>query len=110
MKDADIQNLLGGFATDTLTAQERQLLYTAALNDQALFDAMADEQALREFLSDPVNRRRLLQSLGAAKPGRAWMRWPGAWAMAGGLAAVVLVAVAVRHTAPVKTEQVAGPK
>ena len=26
MKDADIQNLLGGFATDTLTAQERQLL------------------------------------------------------------------------------------
>ena len=75
MKDEDIQNLLGGFATDTLTDRERELLFTAALKNQELFDALADEQALRELLSDPASRRQLLQALEPEKPGIfAWMR------------------------------------
>jgi len=63
MKDEDIQNLLGGFATGTLTESERELLFGAALHNQELFNALADEEALREFLADPASRRRLLQAL-----------------------------------------------
>jgi len=63
MKDEDIQNLLGGFATDTLTDRERELLFTASLTNQELFNALADDQALRELLSDPAARRQLLQAL-----------------------------------------------
>jgi len=36
MTDENIQNLLGGFATGTLTDPERNLLFTAALKDPAL--------------------------------------------------------------------------
>ena len=57
MTDEDIQNLLGGFATDTLTDRERELLFTASLSNQELFNALADDQALRELLSDPAARR-----------------------------------------------------
>jgi len=53
MKDEDIQNLLGGFATDTLTDRERELLFTAALENQDLFDALANDQALRDLLRRP---------------------------------------------------------
>ena len=74
MKDEDIQNLLGGFATDTLTDRERELLFTAALNNQELFDAVqaeldrrglkirnAAEWGLRAFLlaTNPAEARRL---------------------------------------------------
>src|SRR5215471_99507 len=102
MKDEDIQNLLGGFAAGILTEQERELLYTAALKDQKLFDALASEQALRELLSDPASRRQLLQALEPAAPGGwdrffGWMRGPAAWAAAGGLVAILLVAVALRR-------------
>ena len=40
MKDEDIQNLLGGFATSTLTESERELLFGAALHNQELFNAL----------------------------------------------------------------------
>ena len=63
MSEPDLEKLLGGFAADTLTAEERKQLYTAALNDQQLFNALAGEQALKELLSDPDVRRRLLASL-----------------------------------------------
>src|SRR5437870_86557 len=62
MKDEDIRNLLGGFATDTLTESERELLFGAALHDQELVNALADDQALRECLADPSMRR--LEMLG----------------------------------------------
>ena len=88
MTDENIQNLLGGFATGTLTDHERDLLFTAALKDQELFNALADEQVLRDLLDDPATRRRLLQSLQPAEPGlrdrlTAWMRSPAIWATAG---------------------------
>ncbi|HTM49491.1 MAG TPA: CsgG/HfaB family protein [Bryobacteraceae bacterium] len=107
MKDEDIQKLLGGFATDTLTNQERELLFTASLTNQELFNALADDQALKEFLSDPASRMQLLRALqpAAAEPGlmerlTGWMRRPAAWGVAGTVMAALVVAVALRQQQP----------
>ena len=101
MKDEDIQNLLGGFATDTLTDRERDLLFTAALKNQELFNALADEQALRELLSDPASRRQLLEALEPQKSGLfAWIRRPAFWAVAVSAMTALVVAVALRQAHP----------
>jgi hypothetical protein len=101
MSEHDLEKLLGGFAADTLTPEEKQTLYTAALQDQQLFNALADEQALRELLSDPDVRFRLLASLeqksaSGASGSLSWLDWfrrPAGLAFAGGLAAAVLAVV-----------------
>lgn len=63
MKPEEIQKLLGGYATGTLTAQEQEALFAAALEDQELFDALAKEQSLRDLLRDPAARAHVLASL-----------------------------------------------
>ena len=101
MPEHDLEKLLGGFAADTLTAEERKLLYTAALNDQQLFNTLADEQALKELLADPAVRRRLLVSLkqknatdaGGSLSWLDWFRRPAGLAFAGGLSAAALAVV-----------------
>ena len=101
MSEHDLEKLLGGFAADTLTPEERKLLYTAALQDQQLFNALADEQALKELLADPVVRRRLLETLQQTSPSGTggslswldWFRRPPGLAFAGGLAAAALAVV-----------------
>ena len=101
MPEHDLEKLLGGFAADTLTPEEKQTLYTAALQDQQLFNALADEQALKELLSDPDVRRRLLASLkrksaSGADGSLSWLdsfRRPAGLAFAGGLAAAALAVV-----------------
>ena len=101
MSEHELEKLLGGFAADTLTQEERQKLFTAALHDQQLFNALADEQALKELLADPAVRRRLLQVLRQASPSSAgglpsWLNWcrrPAGLAFAGGLAAAVFAVV-----------------
>jgi hypothetical protein len=101
MPDHDLEKLLGGFAADTLTPEEKQALYTAALQDQQLFNALADEQALKELISDPDVRRRLLTSLEQKKvpaadsplPWLDWFRRPTGLALAGGLTAAALAVV-----------------
>lgn len=98
MSDHDLEKLLGGFAADTLTAEERKRLYTAALQDQELFNALADEQAFKELLSDPALRRRLLASLeqknaSGSDDSLSWLDWlrrPAGLALAGGLTAAAL--------------------
>ena len=112
MKPEEIRKLLGGFATGTLTERERALLFSAALEDQTLFDALANEEALREMLADPATREELLQDLRArpaeqpaAVPrdsGGVWAAlWermtPGRLALAGALAAVVLAIGVVQY-------------
>ena len=97
MSEHDLEKLLGGFAADTLMPEERIRLYTAAMQDQQLFNALADEQALKELLIDPVVRRRLLQTLKQTGTSRAsgslswwaWLRRPAGLAVAGGLAAAI---------------------
>ncbi len=101
MADHELEKLLGGFAADTLTPEEKQRLYSIALQDQQLFNALADEQALKELLTDPAVRRRLLQSLNNTTPVPAggsaswldWFRRPANLALAGGLATAVFAVV-----------------
>jgi hypothetical protein len=101
MNDHEWEKLLGGFAADTLTPEEKQRLYTGALQDQQLFNALADEQALKELLADPAVRRRLLQTLNQTSTSGtggslSWLdcfRRPAGLAWAGGLAAVALAVV-----------------
>jgi hypothetical protein len=59
----DIQKLLGGYSTGTLTPEEQRALFAAALEDQELFDALAGEQALRDLLRDPTARAHVLAAL-----------------------------------------------
>ena len=63
MTPDEIRKLLGGYATGTLTEEERNLLFSAALEDQELFNALADEEALRELLAEPATRQILLEEL-----------------------------------------------
>ena len=100
MPEHDLEKLLGGFAADSLTPEEKQALYATALQDQQLFNALADEQALKEMLSDPGIRRRLLASLEQNSPEAAivssWLdlfRRPAGLAFAGSLTAAALAVV-----------------
>ena len=101
MSEHDLEKLLGGFAVDTLTPEEKKALYTAALQDQQLFNALTDEQALKELLADPVVRRRLLQTLkqtstsgvGGSLSWLDWFRRPAGLAFTGGLAAAAFAVV-----------------
>jgi hypothetical protein len=88
MRPEDIRKLLGGYATGTLTALERQALFEAALDDQELFDALAKEQPLRDLLEDPAARAQLLAALdhGPLPWSRRFEQW--LWGHAVGLAAV----------------------
>jgi hypothetical protein len=102
MSKDEIQKLIGGYATGSLTDDERRQLFEAALDDQELFDALQDEQALKELLDDPVSREQirraaaesLPRAMEQAKP--SWFRKPWIWAAGTGLAAAaVLLAVLV---------------
>ena len=98
---ASWEHLLGGYATNTLTDEEKRQLFEAALHDQSLFDALADEEALKAMLADPEARHRILASLRAKEHpdgvgksrggGWGWFREPSCLAWAGSLAALGLV-------------------
>lgn len=96
------EHLLGGYATNTLTDEEKQQLFKAALQDQILFDALADEEALKSMLADPEARQRILASLQATehpggvtreRGGWGWVRQPSHLAWAGSLVALGLVLI-----------------
>ena len=97
------EQILGGYATDTLTEEEKRQLFEAALQDQTLFDALADEEALKALLADPEARQRILASLqtsgepqGGASSSRSWLSWfrqPSSLAWAGSIAAMGLALI-----------------
>ncbi len=97
------EHLLGGYATNTLTDEEKRQLFEAALNDQALFDALADEEALKVMLADPEARQRILASLeatecsgGVSDEKVKWVSWfkeHTSLAWAGSIAAVGLALI-----------------
>ena len=100
MTPQQIQKLLGGYATGTLTDAEQQALFEAALHDQALFDALAREQSLRDLLRDPAARAHLLSALEPPPLRRFWTWRPIAAVVA--LATVATVAVVIaRRPQPV---------
>jgi hypothetical protein len=87
----EMERLLGGYATGTLSSAEHDALMKAALEDQALFDALMDEEALREALAEPATRRALLEALGAGRQrSRLARRW---WWIAAPAALSLAVAV-----------------
>ncbi len=111
MAERDIETLLGGYATGTLTEAERRQLFEVAMHDQELFDALTDEQALKEILDDPQCRQRILRALQARERNAAghtlgsvlqWLRRPTNLATVGGLAAgflAVWMLIAVQEEA-----------
>jgi hypothetical protein len=95
MNREDIQKLLGGYATGTLTPEEQQALFAAALEDQEIFDALGREQALRDLLREPSAKAQLLAALEAPAAERSgfwsWMRRP----MVAGLATACVAGIAI---------------
>ncbi len=95
-----LEQILGGYATDTLTEEENRQLMEAALHDQALFDALADEEALKVLLTDPQTRQRILASLEESRKTLwvassrsswfSWFRQPSSLAWVGSIAAMGL--------------------
>ena len=73
----DIRNLLGGYATGTLSETERAALFQAALHDEALFAALADEQVLKELLEDAGARAAILRATEEPRfsPRNAFLEW-----------------------------------
>jgi hypothetical protein len=115
MNREDIEKLLGGYATGTLTKEEQQALFEAALDDQELFDALAREQALRDLLRDPAARDRLLAATDGARSrwwwGAQWWRPVAVAAAMAGVAAfgVFLSRQNVRAPQPMTVAQVRPP-
>lgn len=108
MKRDDVDKLLGGYATGTLTAEEREALFAAALEDQQLFEALAGEEPLRELLQDPIAKARLLAGL-ERRPAPWYRRWirPAAWAIPAAAMAAVVVALIVERPASQKPVTIA---
>lgn len=109
MTQEEIRKLLGGYATDALSADERRILFEAALEDQELFNALQNEDALRELLADPVTRAQARQALASARSTRARFAWRR-WALGVAVPAVVAVAAIVlmnRVRTPEPVDQVA---
>ncbi len=101
LPEREAEKLLGGYATGTLTPEEREALFAAALGNQSLFDALADEQALKEVLDDPASRARLLAAVGERRESAlqrmmAWLRRPSVVALGAAVAAAVLLMVVVQ--------------
>ncbi len=106
-----IRALLGGYAAGNLTAEERELLMAAALEDQALFDELLREEPLREALADPLTRAELLGVLPEARPRVPWwkMSWPYA-ALASAAAAIAIFVVFRPQPGPRLTAEARPPE
>jgi hypothetical protein len=106
MSREDIQKLLGGYATGTLTPEEQQALFEAALEDQELFDALAREQSLRDLLQDPGARAHLLAALDDRPLPWYRRRWlmPAVYAMPA-LIGIVVLGITLRNAQAPKAEQ-----
>lgn len=108
MTQDEIRKLLGGYATNALSAEERRILFDAALEDQELFNALQNEDALRELLEDPVLRDQVRRALAASPPRKAEFSWRR-WVLGVAIPAVVAVIVIVVMNLPRRPEAVQQP-
>jgi hypothetical protein len=103
MTPDQIRTLLGGYATNTLTEEERKVLFEAALDDQELFNTLHDEDALREILADPVSRAQIGQALEASARKKRPAFWAKGWVLstaAGAAASVVALIIWLQRPEP----------
>jgi hypothetical protein len=102
----DIERLIGGYATGTLSEEERRKLFEAALDNQDLFNALHGEHALKELLDDPVSREMVRRAAAVPVPQsrNPWFarRWIWVAASAGALAAAVVAVGLVEFRQPPK--------
>jgi hypothetical protein len=109
MSREEVEKLLGGYATGTLTPEERQSLFEAALEDQALFDALAAEQPLRDLLRDPAAKAEVLAALDGTPARRGWLAWMRRpWVPVLAMAGFAAVGVAVWQAN--RTHETAAPQ
>lgn len=73
MANDDINDLIGRYATGSLTAEEQKRLYDAALDDQELFDQLAHEEQVKQLLAEPGARDRLIHSLAPPRGKTGWI-------------------------------------
>lgn len=101
MMPDDIRDLLGRYATGSLTAGEQKRLFDAALDDQELFDELAREDELKQMFDEPGVRDRLIRALEPPK-----RRVPWFWALAPVAVLSALLMVILLRPVP-KPQQVA---
>jgi hypothetical protein len=108
MSREEIHKLLGGYATGTLTPEEREALFAAALEDQELFDALAKEQPLHDLLREPGARAQLLAALDERPQPwyRAWWRPAAAVVAMAGIAVVAVLVFRGARVPPLEVAQV----
>jgi hypothetical protein len=89
----EAMKLMAGYATNSLTDEERKALLAAALDDQEVFDALEQEQALKDVFDDRVARAEIRRAL-ETPPSLRWWTRPWAWGGAGAaVAAMALLAI-----------------
>jgi hypothetical protein len=111
----EAKQLLGGYATGSLTEPERKALFEAALDDQELFEELAAEEGLKEILALPGAKQRLAAAVSEGlmatnapeeKKKRAW--W--FFALAGVACVGLLVFLMMPTEAPVEVATFQGPQ
>lgn len=105
MPSDDILDLIGRYATGSLTAEEQKRLFDAALDDQELFEQLVREQDMKQLLDQPGARDRMIRALEPPRRKTGWIF---------GVAATVALSVALvaflLRPAPKPAEQVAVAK
>jgi hypothetical protein len=104
----DILDLLGRYATGSLTEEERQRLFDAALNDQELFEELAREQELKLLLDQPGAKGRMIRALEPPRRKTAWIFGIAATAAASIAIMMILLRPSPKPT-PASVARVAPP-
>ncbi len=100
MANDEINDLIGRYATGSLTAEEQRRLYDAALDDQDLFDQLAHEEHVKQLLAEPGARDRLIHALAPPRRKTGWI-----FGVAATAALTVVIGVfLMRPTAPKPAE------
>jgi hypothetical protein len=105
MPSDDILDLIGRYATGSLTAEEQKRLFDAALDDQDLFEQLVREQDMKQLLDEPGVRDRMIRAL--EPPPRRRTAW--IYGIAATVAMSVALVVFLLRPAP-KPPQVAMEK
>jgi len=71
--DDDIRDLLGRYATGSVTEQERQRLFHAALDNQEIFEELARELQMKQLFDEPGARNRIIRALEPPRNKTAWI-------------------------------------